>query len=63
MARARKGFGSAARSNGVAPDTDPKRPGLLDEMNDLDRRRKERKKSKADATKSDGPDLDLGRIG
>lgn len=49
--------------NRVAPDADPKRPGLLDEMNDLERRRKDRKKAKTASKKSDGPDLDLGRIG
>lgn len=37
-----------------------KRPGLLDEMDALERRRKDRKKK---PEKDDRPDLDLGRIG
>ncbi len=43
------------------PDDPPKRKGLLDAMDELERKRKEKKQKEKDA--KDQNDLDLGRIG
>ncbi len=55
-----KGFGRG-RPCSTVPDDPPKRKGLLDAMDELERKRKEKKQKEKDA--KDQNDLDLGRIG